>query len=461
MRLLLHIIAVALVTLSANAQMFDPVHFTSELRMRQHNEGDIIFSATIDELERNGNKELFFTVGARRPSWKVYKFSIEKIDIDKNNVERYIENGTPQVEKERAVRDLLCLGYVAQIIEVGNDEHGVADYREMQLESFNANELQMYAHGMNVRPCHIEMLHYVKMRKEPRYIHKTAVALKLANGTTVVGWTKDISTMGLQLELSESVECQKDDQVYLTLPKMQELTKDLKLKNLPYKVVHVNQSVTIIHLVVSGDPAEHVGRKFFNLLIANNHDTLTTTRELQNLSPMSKSLRFIFTQHIFTTPLYLSKNRPNRLGALGVVDRTRVLYSLFKESNPKDSSVMNVYPLFHDRLLRVVLIEPLKRMQRYFCPAEVTLYITRLQDENGSTVYDTKLETDFTTYADKRLFCACISPAPASRISITLPKSWTTSPNTPSTRPAAWRKPSGASSGSATLWTSPKRPWWL
>ncbi len=364
------------------------------------------FSATIDELERNGNKELFFTVGARRPSWKVYKFSIEKIDIDKNNVERYIENGTPQVEKERAVRDLLCLGYVAQIIEVGNDEHGVADYREMQLESFNANELQMYAHGMNVRPCHIEMLHYVKMRKEPRYIHKTAVALKLANGTTVVGWTKDISTMGLQLELSESVECQKDDQVYLTLPKMQELTKDLKLKNLPYKVVHVNQSVTIIHLVVSGDPAEHVGRKFFNLLIANNHDTLTTTRELQNLSPMSKSLRFIFTQHIFTTPLYLSKNRPNRLGALGVVDRTRVLYSLFKESNPKDSSVMNVYPLFHDRLLRVVLIEPLKRMQRYFCPAEVTLYITRLQDENGSTVYDTRLETDFTTYADKRLFCA-------------------------------------------------------
>ena len=48
MRLLLNIIITTLVSLSANAQMFDPVHFTSELRMRQHNEGDIIFSATID-----------------------------------------------------------------------------------------------------------------------------------------------------------------------------------------------------------------------------------------------------------------------------------------------------------------------------------------------------------------------------------------------------------------------------
>ena len=48
MRFLLNIIITTLVSLSANAQMFDPVHFTSELRMRQHNEGDIIFSATID-----------------------------------------------------------------------------------------------------------------------------------------------------------------------------------------------------------------------------------------------------------------------------------------------------------------------------------------------------------------------------------------------------------------------------
>lgn len=364
------------------------------------------FSATIDELERDGTRELFFTVGSKRPSWKVYKFSMEQIDINKNNVEKYIENGSPQVEKERTVRDLMTIGYVGQLMEVGNDEHGVEDYQMMQLTTFNANELQIYSHKLKVAPCKIEMLHYVKMRKEPRYIHKTAVALKLANGNTVVGWTKDISTMGLQLELSESVECKAGDLVFLSLPKLQELTKEMKLKNLPYTVVHVNQSVTIIHLVIYGEPSEHVGRKFFNLLIESNHDTLTASKELQNLSAMSKSLRFMFTQHIFTTPLYLSKNKPNRLGAIGVIDGIRVLHKLFRECSPSDSSVMNVYPLFHDRLLRVVLIDPLRKMQRYFNPAEITLLVSREPDENGNTGYVTKLETEFKNYNEKRLFCA-------------------------------------------------------
>ena len=49
MRLLLNIIITTLVSLSANAQMFDPVHFTSELRMRQHNKNNIIFSTTINK----------------------------------------------------------------------------------------------------------------------------------------------------------------------------------------------------------------------------------------------------------------------------------------------------------------------------------------------------------------------------------------------------------------------------
>lgn len=387
----------------SGGEFYETYIYTFRHMIRSH---IYFFSATIDELERDGNKELFFTVGSKRPSWKVYKFSIEKIDINKGNVEKYIETETQQVEKERTAKDVMNIGYVGQIIEVGNDEHGSSDYQQIQISNFNANELQIYAHSLNVPPCKIEMLHYLKMRKEPRYIHKTAVAMRLANGSTVVGWTKDISTMGLQLELSDSIECKAGDIVYLSLPKLQELTKDMKLKNLPYSVVHVNQSVTIVHLVIYGDPAEHIGRKFFNLLIDSNHSQLTASKEMQNLSTMSKSLRFMFTQHIFTSPLYLSKNKPNRLGAIGVIDSTRPLYRLLSECETKDSQILNVYPLFHDKLLRIVLLEPLKKMQRYFNPAEVTLLITKELDENGNMLYSTKLETEFKTYNDKRLFCA-------------------------------------------------------
>lgn len=364
------------------------------------------FSATLEELEKTKTKKLFFTVGCKRPSWRVYKFSIEKAEINDQNVNQYIEDTALQVDRERVTIELKKIGYVGQLIEVKNDEQGLEDYQTNTLDQFNANELQIFAHNLAVEQCKVEMLHYIKMRKEPRYIHKTAIALKLANGSSIVGWTKDISTMGLQLELAESAPCYKDDIVYLTLPKLQSLTKELKLKDLPYRIVHTNQSQTIIHLTIEGDPTTHVGRKFFDLLIENNHDSLTTSKELQNLSNLSKSLRYLFTQHIFTCPLYMNKTKPNRLGAVGKTSQDRSVYKLFTELITDDSEKFNVYPVFHDKLLHRILLDPLRKMQRYYSPNETVVYISRGYDQNNNMIYDTMLDEDFADYDDKRLFCA-------------------------------------------------------
>lgn len=383
---------------------FETYIYTFRHMVRSH---IYFFSATIEELENDNKKELFFTVGSSRPSWKVYKFSIEKTDIDEKSVDRYIENEATQIDKERATKKLLDIGYIGQIIEVGNDEHGASDYQASKLEKFNANDLQEYAHQLNVLPCTIEMLHYIKMRKEPRYIHKTAVGIRLANGKSIVGWTKDISTLGLQVELSDPCDCEKDDIIYLNLPKLQELTKEIKLKDLPYTIVHSNQSKTILHLQVYGTLEDHTGRKFFNLLIKNNQDALTASQELGRLSVMSKSLRYIFARHIFTSPLYLSKNKINRLGTIGIIDKPRQLYQyLTLSSQDKDNKKLNVYPLFHDKLLRTVLLEPLRHMQRYYHPEEITVMYSKTIGPDGVVVYETKTENEFKSYNEKRLFCA-------------------------------------------------------
>ncbi|WP_234919145.1 hypothetical protein, partial [Aeromonas veronii] len=52
----------------------------------------------------------------------------------------------------------------------------------------NANELQRFGHEQGVAPFEIETLHYVQLRKELRYIHKTAVAIH-HNGKSWLGWT--------------------------------------------------------------------------------------------------------------------------------------------------------------------------------------------------------------------------------------------------------------------------------
>lgn len=364
------------------------------------------FSATLDELERDEKKELFFTVGSQRATWKVYKLSIEKTELDPSSVNRYIESSIPQVEKERISKKLLEIGYVGQLIEVGSSEHGAEDYQAEKLEKYNANDLQEYIHQLNVLPCTIEMLHYIKMRMEPRYLHKTAVVVKAGN-STATGWTKDISTLGLQVELNEPLNCKKDDIISITLPKLQDLTKDMKLRDLPYSVVHTNQAQTILHLQIFGEPENHVGRQFFNLLIESNKDTLTASKEMGRISVLSKSLRYIFTRHIFTSPLYLSRNKINRLSTIGVVDRPRQLYRYLSAcSTSKDSKSLNVYPLFHDKLLRTVILDPLRVMQRYSKPEEITLMYSMEVGPDGSMIYETKTEKEFKSHNEKRLFCA-------------------------------------------------------
>ena len=71
--------------------------------------------------------------------------------------------------------------------------HGHID-RSVASAQHNANELQRFGHDSSAAPFEIETLHYVQLRKEARYIHKTAVAneavtfdasngrVKLANG---------------------------------------------------------------------------------------------------------------------------------------------------------------------------------------------------------------------------------------------------------------------------------------
>ena len=63
MRKLLSILTTLVVTVCANAQMLDPVHFTSKLEMLSGDEAQIVFAAKID----NG--------------WHVYSTGLETTDL--------------------------------------------------------------------------------------------------------------------------------------------------------------------------------------------------------------------------------------------------------------------------------------------------------------------------------------------------------------------------------------------
>lgn len=360
------------------------------------------FSATQDELEEQGLRELFFTVGAKRSSWRQFKLDLEPIDLSSHDRTSLINlDNLPPTHITSVENQLKELGYVGQLTAI-DDELQRKDCQEKSLDEYQANDLRLFAHNSDTAEFNIELLYYAQLRRELRYLHKTAIAVKAKNAQAVIGWTRDLSTMGLQIELQQTLVCQAGDVIHITLPKLQPLTKDMKLSDLPYRIVKINATGTVLNLMIEGTPNTHVGRQFFQLLIDSNQDKLQATRELKRTNGLARALRNLFTHHLFNTPLFLSKGKPNRLGILGCIDKPRPLQRLLAES--RVNKPYNLLPLFHDEMLKRLILTPMRELQREDTPLQFELYIHRKHDRIGNLCYDTRLESDFFSLDDKRKF---------------------------------------------------------
>ena len=359
------------------------------------------FSATQDELEESGLKQLFFTVGARRPSWRVYQFSLEAVTLNEAGLDSLLEERQIQMHYEEVLKhNLMHIRYVG-LLHGLEEENYRLDYLQDPVLDRSPNELQIYGHPQQVPGFELELLHYTQLRKEPRYIHKTPVAVKFG-GQSIIGWTRDISTQGLQIELEQPLGCEREEIIKLSLPKLQELSRSFKLQDLPYRVVNVNATRTVLNLCIHGEIEQHQGRKFFNLLIESNSNKLKTAKELRRLRGMATALRNLFTHHLFNYPLYLSKARINRLGGLGYISTARSLHGLLTEQAREQQ--FNLFPLLHTPELKDALLQPLRRLNREEKPLQFEFYLHRSLSKQGEPVYDTRLASSFANTKERKAF---------------------------------------------------------
>ncbi len=359
------------------------------------------FSATQEELEESGLKELFFAVGACRPSWRVFKLDLEAVHLNESELDNLLADKQIQVHYEEVLRQkLLKIGFVGLLQAIDEDSQR-RDYLSSPPDELLPNRLQIYGHPIYVPGFELELLHYTQLRKEPRYLHKTAISVK-CNGQIIIGWTRDISTYGLQVELEHPLACEREEVVRISLPKLQEMSRSFHLNDLPYRVVNSNTTHTVLHLCIDGDAIGHEGRRFFNLLIESNSNKLKTTKELRRLRGMATALRNLYTHHLFNYPLYLSRTQGSRLGALGCIDRPRSLHKLFSELTIEKA--FNLMPLFQHGILKDALLQPLRRLQREDKPLSFEVFISRQTDREGNVEFNSQLEQDFSDTREKKQF---------------------------------------------------------
>lgn len=360
------------------------------------------FSATAEELRQSGLTALFFQVGSRRPSWRVYKFSMEVLDPSEADVGQPQGQDGPQLQDVLLIERLKLLGYCGLLQEVSLESQREEFRQEGEL-NHNANELQRFGHEQGAAPFEIETLHYVQLRKELRYIHKTAVAIH-HNGKSWVGWTRDISAHGLQVELEEAFVGEKNDVVTIALPRLQELSKSVNLQRLSYRLVSLNMTRTVLHLCIEGDSDRHTGRQFFTLLIESNQNKLKAAQEQRRYRGLARALRNIYTYHLFNSPIYINKLKgAPKPASIGKSLQPRSLDRLLTAC-AEQRSEENLYPLFQGDLLKDLLMNPLRAIEREDKPREDEVYIASIQTKAGLPIFSSRLASSFASTKEKRRF---------------------------------------------------------
>lgn len=351
------------------------------------NGGKIYYYSAFDfELKQEPSlNSLFFGFGAQKDSWRAYKVQImpsyhEDAYIPLSlpasagkTLEKLNKRPTPRVQG--FIQDVQNLMLLTDI----TDPRRTEVYKKHQYDAGQVNLLKHFGHGKSSTPPSLEVvaLEYVNLRAHKRYLYKTGAVFHVDAHTVIEGHTRDLSVMGLQIELDTPTDAQKGDLVHVDLPDLQKITKKHDLNNLRYQVMAVSKSKTIINLKVHKvTENKHPAIEFFTQLIDKNKSKLQACEETPKVPGLSTALRNMITKSVCQFPLYLHKESAHfNIGAVGRGLYPTKLHKILDHFNQNNSDSIEIAPVFPARFIEDELSEALRKRTRQDKPLKFTLFL--------------------------------------------------------------------------------------
>jgi hypothetical protein len=351
------------------------------------NGGKIYYYSAFDfELKQEPSlNSLFFGFGAQKDSWRAYKVQImpsyhEDAYIPLSlpasagkTLEKLNKRPTPRVQG--FIQDVQNLMLLTDI----TDPRRTEVYKKHQYDAGQVNLLKHFGHGKASTPPSLEVvaLEYVNLRAHKRYLYKTGAVFHVDAHTVIEGHTRDLSVMGLQIELDTPTDAKKGDLVHVDLPDLQKITKKHDLNNLRYQVMAVSKSKTIINLKVHKvTENKHPAIEFFTQLIDKNKSKLQACEETPKVPGLSTALRNMITKSVCQFPLYLHKESAHfNIGAVGRGLYPTKLHKILDHFNQNNSDSVEIAPVFPARFIEDELSEALRKRTRQDKPLKFTLFL--------------------------------------------------------------------------------------
>ncbi|MDP5254921.1 MULTISPECIES: PilZ domain-containing protein [unclassified Vibrio] len=358
----------------------------------QHEQKTFFYSMFPTEATQEQTR-LFWHVGAKRESWKVFQVSFYRLlPEDKEQLSRF------QEELGECVNDLT---HCAVLQEIG-DHQQANDYLLSEKPRLPVTELNSFRQSRrlvgNPRSVYFDA---TSRRKEPRFIFKTPLILTHPTKGQVQGHSVDFSGKGISVQALSPLPYHVGELISINMIELNKASKQLDLSTIPYKVVKVSNEGNSIQLVMQENDETSKVSAFLKSIFKLNKDKLKEKEERLPSHGMLNALHQTLLSKMKVFPFYIDK------GMHGF--QTRVIgvsYPLPKHidvlSNLGHKEYISLEPLFKNRT-NTLLATPLKRSEKQ-TSSSFEIYIGLEKLGRKPVAIHTKLAQDFTNIKQRIAF---------------------------------------------------------
>ncbi|MDC0609333.1 PilZ domain-containing protein [Vibrio sp.] len=357
-----------------------------------HKEKKLFFSMIRTEGTPQERK-LFWHLGAKRDSWRVFRLSVfELTDEDKASLSEKSE------ELEHHLFPLTHMGILQEI----NTPEAASDYLFVDKPRIPPSELNAYRQSRQQTGKPFSIFYDTRsQRKEPRYNLNSPIEIKFGKTAILKGNTKDISKRGLSVVLNAPSELKAEDKVHVHFLELKGYSKTVSLEHVPYTVLRTDDGGTQLQLVMDDSSATVKIIAFLNKLIESNLDRLSEIKELLPNEGLLESFHDILLSNVVCAPIFVErKGATLSTKAIGVTYPLEPYLMLLAKLGSDQK--LSLEPIFRGHT-NTLLATPMKRIDNAK-PVYNEIYISVRKFGARIQSVDTRIRSDFESTQERISF---------------------------------------------------------
>lgn len=338
------------------------------------------YSALDSELTDPEMKRIFLGYASRRAYFRVYRFSMARLDIGKAWIPTTVPDDVMEAEglgvrppSPEVMKELEGLTHVGLLTDITPPAEL---YQSHTYERDELLKLNAFAHPRRgLVPLRRASFDFVDVRRESRFNYRSQMRIEI-KGEGQLGVTRDFSTAGLQVEVERPMKIAAGDIVYISLPQLAKSFTDYDLRKMPYEVMQTSADETVFHLKVVGDK-EHVGQQFFRYLINTQQRALKPHEQSGSIYGLELCLRNLYCNALMTLPLFLKKPRGKKMSLhrAGVSRLDEPMkQNCLAISQP---GLLNLQPIISEQFITETLEQAWSRLEPNSPPWQATIIVRR------------------------------------------------------------------------------------